>query len=167
MKSISIEVFCNAFDSILTNLTTGDLKSLSARPVDMRAVTASRKTSQSNGVTCCHFTVDLLTAVGWLDVLDVSVRSSARDRNRDTNNGNGNGDGGGEMEGTKGGSCVVSLSLASTGFLPLSIPAASLCNIFFCWIPFLSVEQTQRLDFFRNKLSAIYSIEMEEKLCNL
>jgi hypothetical protein len=91
--------------------------------------------------------VDLITAVGWLDAMDVSISVSGESDSGDR-------------------TCVVSLCLAATGFLPLNIPGSSLCNVFCCWVPFLSVEQSQRLDFFRDKLSVIHDIETEEKTCN-
>lgn len=132
----------------------------------MQAVVATRKTRTSphNGTdttvtTSCAFTVDLITAVGWLDVLDVSVHCISSSGVAAS--------GGGEIEGEGERGVVVSLSLASTGFLPLVIPGASLCNVFLCWVPFLSVEQSQRLSFFRDKLGAVHAIDTEEKTCNL
>lgn len=144
-----MEDFCNSFDSILREVSPDELKRLSARPLDLRTVNASRKSSRGRGGDhhCCHFSVDLVTAVGWLDVLDVSVRSESSDQEA-------------------GGGVVATLCLASTGFLPLVVPGACLGNILCCWVPFLSVEQTQRLDFFSRKMGAKHSIESEIKLCS-
>lgn len=157
---MSIDEFSHSFDSMLANLTSLELTQLSARHIDLSAVTASRMTftDTSSGVKRkkCVFRVDLVTAVGWLDVLDVVVCCQSSNSSV--------GGGGGDEKPI---SCVVSLSLASTGFLPLTIPGASLCNIFLCWVPFMSVEQTQRLDFFKHKLSSIHTLTKEEKPCNL
>lgn len=126
-----------------------DLKRLSARPINSRAVAASRKTSAADdkGNSMCYFTVDIITALGWLDVLDICVHSIK----------------GTEVEEA---SLVVTLSLVSTGFLPLEIPGSSLCNIFLCWVPFLSVEQSQRLEYFREKVSSKHPMDRDEVLCN-
>jgi len=159
MRNTSIEDFCQSFDLILADVNTkqDELKRLSARPIDTRRVVASRKdkSSASKGVvTERHFSVDIITAVGWLDVLDVDIHT---------------------VPGTAGqsaaaagnaSSIVVTLTLASTGFLPLEVPGASLFNVLFCWVPFLSVEQSQRLQFFKEKVSARHEIELEEVLCH-
>lgn len=138
---------CYAFDSILSNLTPDELKRLSARPIDMKSVVASRNTYQRHSCEVCSFSIELITAVGWLDVLDVTVQCSENSNARGVGN------------------CDVTLQLASTGFLPLSIPGASACNIFLFWVPFMSVEQSQRLDFFKDKLNAFHEIKGEKKIC--
>ena len=146
MRNVTHEDFCLTFDSILQNLSTDELRRLSARRIDVEAVKASRRSSNSKKEDECIFTVDLVTAVGWLDTLDVCIKTIRGDE---------------EITFSE-----VTVSLAATGFLPLIIPGASLCNIFLCWVPFLSVEQTQRLDFFKEKINAVHSIENEELLCN-
>lgn len=152
LKGAPIRLLCDSFDSILANLSPGDLSRLSARPVDVRAVTASRVFREHKWGDSCSFKVELITAVGWLDVMDVTITCLS----------------GAEVE-KQASDCstTMSVTLASTGFLPLSLPGATLFNVILFWVPFLSVEQTQRLDFFRDKLCALHALESEEMLCRL
>lgn len=156
IQNTGIEDFCQSFDLILADVNTNqnELKRLSARPIDTKRVAASRKTKtniSSGAITQGHFSVDIITAVGWLDVLDVDIHTPPP---------------AGDSAAVGSASIVVTLTLASTGFLPLKVPGASLFNVLFCWVPFLSVEQSQRLLFFKEKVNARHVIEHEEVLCH-
>lgn len=89
-------------------------------------------------------TIHLITLRGWLDTLDIVIKSNE-----------------------KGSGSTVYFTLAGTGLCTVTNPCSLVGNVFCCWFPFASVIQNDRLQILKNICDKKLSIVSVENLCNL